>query len=124
MYDLRAFSQRYGRRRFRPSRGQKPRRQPLRNERFTDFYEGLDSDDLDAKMRGLVEEHVENGRQVVFIIPRNHRGRIENALGEDLKLDRTEELNFEWDYWGRKRQHKYGIYEVRPSEKEQENGSS
>mgnify|MGYP006278340219 FL=1 len=117
MYDLRAFSQRYGRRKFRPARGQEPRRQPRRNERFTDFYEGLDSDDLDAEMRGLVEEHLKNGRQVVFIIPRGHRGNIENALGESLELDRKDELNFEWDHWGRKRRHNYGIYPVRHSGK-------
>ena len=123
MYDLRAFSSRYARRTFRPARGNRPRRQPERNERFQEFYEGMDSDDLREEKRHLVRSHLQRGRQVIFLIPKGHQQREANRLGAEFELKMMQELDFTWSHWGRERDYQWGLYRVEKTGSAAEDGT-
>ncbi|MBD3184126.1 hypothetical protein GF312_17710 [Candidatus Poribacteria bacterium] len=66
-YDLNIFTSAYGNSAFKE--GVQPKRQPVRNKRFREFYSKLTDENLQEKKQDLIDKFLENGRQVIYFIP-------------------------------------------------------
>ncbi|OPZ28563.1 MAG: hypothetical protein BWZ02_01274 [Lentisphaerae bacterium ADurb.BinA184] len=116
LYDLDAFNRGHSLSRQRDadrkSREYEPRRQPERVRRLREFYEGTTDVDLLEQRRNTVRQHLEAGRQVVFLLPAHQRASEAQALGDGFRLKPEEEWDLEWDAWGRRQKQRWGIYTV------------
>jgi hypothetical protein len=96
LYDLNAFTASYGASAFKENTT--PRRQPVRNTRFREFYKDLSDADLQGKKRELIRDFLSQGRQVVYLLPQGDVKGEQNQLGEEFGW----KLLDEWDFYLKK----------------------
>jgi len=96
LYDLNIFTASYGASSFKE--GITPRRQPVRNTRFRNFYKGLKDADLQAKKRELIQNFISDERQVVYLLPQNAIKAEQDRLGKNFQW----KLLDEWDLYPKK----------------------
>jgi len=111
LYDLNKFTASYGATSF--NENATPRRQPIRNTRFREFYKGLKDADLQQKKRELIQGFLSRERQTIYLLP-NHAVKAEQTqLGNDFQW----ELLDEWDIYSKNvggvwQTEKWGLYEI------------
>ena len=105
LYDLRIFSTAYGNSAF--PQNSVPRRQPIRTERFHNFYQQLNDAELLEKKRKLITSFLSHGRQVAYIIPHHITAKEQNQLGNNFSFS----LLKEWDVSSTQPE-KWGLYEI------------
>jgi hypothetical protein len=127
VYDLRAFSDRRPRDFREQDRGGRPRMQPMRRERFLEFYASHSQNDLTRMQRELVDQYLREGRQVVFLVPQKQSRRWQRWLGRDLTVEPLSEWGppelgedfMRLRQWFRERRpgerETWGLYEVVPA---------
>jgi hypothetical protein len=91
LYDLNKFTASYGVNSFKENVA--PKRQPLRNKRFREFYAGLKDSDLQQKKRELIRKFLSEGRQVAYLLPKQAVKAEQNLLGGDFQWEFVDE----WD---------------------------
>jgi hypothetical protein len=96
LYDLKIFTASYGAGAFKE--GITPRRQPIRNARFREFYKGLKDTDLQAKKRSLIGDLLSHGRQVAYMLPQAAVKSEQNQLGKEFQW----KLLDKWDIYLKK----------------------
>ncbi len=109
LYDLNAFTASYGARAFKE--GVTPRRQPIRNARFREFYKGLKDADLQTKKRQLIWDFLFYKRQVVYLLPKPAVKAEQDRLGKSFQW----KLLDEWDIYSKNvkgQTDKWGLYEI------------
>ncbi len=111
LYDLNKFTASYGASAFKE--GATPRRHPVRNTRFREFYKGLTDADLQKKKRDLIQSFLSRERQTVYILPQHAVKAEQNQLGEAFRW----ELIDEWDIHSKNvnsvwQKEKWGLYEI------------
>ena len=89
-----------------------PRRQPVRTERFSKFYEAVSADDLLRAKQDLVRSVLKDRRQVAYLIPKGSMYGEKAALGEGIEFKLLKEWEVPWDYWGHVRRQQWALYEV------------
>lgn len=82
-YDLNIFTKSYGANSF--TENVEPKRQPIRNNRLRDFYNGLTDSDLQRKKIELIRNFLSSGRQVVYLLPQNAVQAERNAIGNEFR---------------------------------------
>ncbi|MFC1714655.1 hypothetical protein ACFL6S_13390 [Candidatus Poribacteria bacterium] len=111
LYDLNKFTTSYGASAFKE--GATPRRHPIRNTRFREFYKGLTDADLQRKKRELIQGFLSSARQTAYLLPQHavkgEQGRLGGTFGWEL-LD-------EWDIHSKNvkgvwQKEKWGLYEI------------
>jgi len=105
LYDLRIFSTAYGNSAF--PQNSVPRRQPIRTERFHNFYQQLNDAELLENKRELITLFLSQGRQVAYIIPHHATEREKNQLGSNFSFS----LLKEWDV-SSPQPERWGLYEI------------
>ena len=111
LYDLNIFTASYGANAFK--KGIAPRRQPIRNTRFRNFYKGLTDADLQEKKRELIQGFLSRGRQTIYLLPQHGIKAEQNQLGESFQW----KLLDEWDIYSKNvggvwQTEKWGLYEI------------
>ena len=84
-YDLNIFTASYGANSFKENTD--PKRHPLRNDRFREFYKGLTDADLQKKKVNLIRNFITEDRQVACLLPQWAIAGEKGALGDEFRWD-------------------------------------